>query len=498
MANENRDNVNRVPPGLPEEDVTAVSGVPSVTPDPEEPAATTAGQEVEPQPGRAAQVIAALRGATAERSRESKAGERTRGLVLLVGGMLVCVLLFFALFTTESGSSRKERKRQPTLGRPERVQFAEDANRSPVPQLSANPAPPEEPDELTEKEVLETMRHRGAQPPPNEPPVPPPPTERRTLSSVNFDDPALVEAYRRQTPPPPRTEVKDWSAAVRESRVQPRPVAEPPAADQNEELRKSSIVYVRTEAAAAVSRPSAQPAIDRSPPALLPPGTALVARLQHAVSSAAKTPVVAVIEYNYEHDGQLVVPVGTRAYGEISQATPQGWVSIRFHSLEFPNGEQQAINGSAISMEREVLRGHVNGKNTGLKALTRTLTGIGTIAAYAVGGRGAGGGIDSSILLRERLASNIALTGEQQLATLAYQQNIVVTVPAKTQFYLVLHETAAGRQAEATATASATASRDGMSDQEVREVTQLRNEIREMNRLMRQSMSGAGTELSSK
>ncbi|MBK7926027.1 MAG: TrbI/VirB10 family protein [Bryobacterales bacterium] len=222
-----------------------------------------------------------------------------------------------------------------------------------------------------------------------------------------------------------------------------------------------------------------------------------MARLQHAVSSAAKVPVVAVIEYNYEHDGQLVVPAGTRAYGEISQATPQGWVSIRFRSLEFPHGEQQTINGSAISMEREMLRGHVNGKNTGLKAITRTLTGIGTIAAYAVGGRGAGGSIDSSILLRERLASNVALTGEQQLATLAYQQNIVVTIPAKTQFNLVLHEAGALRQAD-TALPSAVSGRGTMSDQEVREVTQLRNEIREMNRLMRQSMSAAGTELSSK
>ncbi|MBK7926028.1 MAG: hypothetical protein IPJ98_00625 [Bryobacterales bacterium] len=159
------------------------------------------------------------------------------------------MLLFFALFTKESGSSHKERKTQPTLGRPERAQVAEDANRSPVPQLSANPAPPEEAGELTEKEVLETMRNGGGQLPPGEPPAPPPPAERKTLSSVNFDDPALEEAYRRQglTPPPPRMEVRDWNVAVRESRTQPRPVAEPPApaVDRNDDLRKSSIIYVR-------------------------------------------------------------------------------------------------------------------------------------------------------------------------------------------------------------------------------------------------------------
>jgi hypothetical protein len=167
---------------------------------------------------------------------------------------------------------------------------------------------------------------------------------------------------------------------------------------------------------------------------MLPQGTALVARLQHAVSSATKVPVIAVIEYNYERDGALVVPAGTKAYGELSQATPQGWVSLQFHTLELPGGERDKINGSAVSMERTALRGDVNGRNSGKKFLTRAMTGVGTIAAYAVGGRGVGSnGLDSSILLRERLASNVALGGEQELARLAYQQNIVVTVPAKHQ-----------------------------------------------------------------
>ena len=80
----------------------------------------------------------------------------------------------------------------------------------------------------------------------------------------------------------------------------------------------------------------------------------------------------------------------------------------------------------------------------GKRFLTRTLTGIGTIAAFAVGGRGLGGQVDNSILLRERLSSNIAMAGEQDLAMQAYQQNIVVTVPANTRFYLGLER--AGRQ----------------------------------------------------
>src|SRR6185295_2895365 len=112
------------------------------------------------------------------------------------------------------------------------------------------------------------------------------------------------------------------------------------------------------------------------------------------------------------------------------------------------------INGSSLSMDQGVLKGLVNGRNNGKRFLTRTLTGIGTIAAFAVGGRGLGGQVDNSILLRERLSSNIAMAGEQDLAMQAYQQNIVVTVPANTRFYLVLNEPGVSAPASEGATAS--------------------------------------------
>jgi hypothetical protein len=226
---------------------------------------------------------------------------------------------------------------------------------------------------------------------------------------------------------------------------------------------------------------------------LLPQGTALVARLQHSVSSAAKAPITAVIEYNYEQDGRLLVPAGTKAYGELAQATPQGYVSIKFHTLEFPTGEEEKINGSALSMDRSALRGDVNGKNGAKTFLTRTLTGIGSIAAFAVGGQGLSGNLNNSALLRERLSSNVALAGEQELDGLAYQQNIVVTVPANTRFYLVLSESGLDRPATSavlqpsTAGTQQTSVHDTSSEQELRELVELRNELREMNRLMQLS-----------
>jgi hypothetical protein len=265
----------------------------------------------------------------------------------------------------------------------------------------------------------------------------------------------------------------------------------------SDSLRKSSIVFVRTTVETAAARATGPtPVLERKPIGLLPQGTAFVARLQHSVSSAAKVPVSAVIEYNYEENGQLVVPAGTKAYGDLSQATPQGWVSINFHTLEFPSGEQEKINGSALSMDRGALRGDVNGKNTVKKFLTRAFTGVGTVAAFAVGGQGLSGNLDNSVLLRERISSNVGIAGEQELGTLASQQNIVVTVPANTRFYLVLHEAGVTRPANLPGNATlqatnqspgpaipAASTRDTASEQELGQMIQLRNELREMNRL---------------
>lgn len=448
--------------------------------------------EEEPRPSRMAQ-LAKLLPRPSQPTREAKSGERTRGLVILAGTTIACLFLFFGLFTTDSQTTRKEQRTTPSLGRPAPTGQADAPNRSPVPQLSVNPQTGDEPNELSETDVLGTMRNRGAAPPAENTP---PPAKRTTnpnyaLSTVNFDDPALAAAYRRQGIVPPAGRIESDEVAGQKATQPPAPMA-----NVSDSLRKSSIVFVRSGAAAA-SQIGSAPVLERRTSGLLPQGTALVARLQHSVSSAAKVPVTAVIEYNYEEGGQLIVPAGTKAYGELSQATPQGWVSLKFHTLEFPNGDQETINGSAISMERTALRGDVNGKNGAKKFLTRALTGVGTIAAFAVGGRGLTGGIDNSVLLRERLASNIALAGEQELAMLAYQQNIVVTVPANTRFYLVLHEAGINRlpdtapqrtgQQAGAVPLQQTSSRNTFSEQELREMMQLRNELREMNRLMQLS-----------
>jgi hypothetical protein len=176
-----------------------------------------------------------------------------------------------------------------------------------------------------------------------------------------------------------------------------------------------------------------------------------VARLQTAVSSAVKTPVIAVIEYNYERDGEIVIPAGTKAIGQLTQANQNGQVGLRFTALQMPDGGTENIEGSGVTLDYGPLKGTVNGQNRAKRALVRSLTGVGSMATYLVGGSGYGGltgPVDQSILLRERIASNIGLAGEQELMGLAYNQNIVVTLPGNTRFYIVLQDAAIAKQSD--------------------------------------------------
>jgi type IV secretory pathway VirB10-like protein len=104
----------------------------------------------------------------------------------------------------------------------------------------------------------------------------------------------------------------------------------------------------------------------------------LIARLESALSSVLKAPVVAVIEYNYEKDGVILIPAGTKAIGELQQASINGYVGIVFHTLQMPDGRNEKIEAMAMDLQNEPLKGRVTGTNKGRKFLTRTLSGVGT------------------------------------------------------------------------------------------------------------------------
>jgi hypothetical protein len=229
---------------------------------------------------------------------------------------------------------------------------------------------------------------------------------------------------------------------------------QPPPPDESPEaaLRKPSLVFVRgAETGAGGGAPMRSAVLEQSDSLTsLPPGTRLVARLESAVSTGVKEPVVAVIEYNFEREGEIVVPAGAKAIGQLRQADRSGNVDIRFDRLEMPDGTTQRMDGVAMDLAFRPLKGSVSGNKTGTKFLVRTFTGLGTVAAYLVGNGGSSGfygPLSDSALLRERVANNVGVAGDEELNELAFNQNIVVTVPGNTRFYIVLGTGSVGRDA---------------------------------------------------
>ena len=415
--------------------------------------------------------------------------DRSKALLVLGTAVVLIGFVFLALFSTSGAEKRaQERRTKPSLGRPETSTQQAGARGSTVPLLSADQTGADQNgDQLSPDDILATSR-RG-QAPQQQAQEPPKGADQYALSNApTFNDPAL-DAYRRQNavyiPPPPP------------SAPAPSVVTQP--ANDSDGLKKSSLVFVRNTTTGAVANASLgsaaaqqQVLIERKR-SLLPTGSRLVARLQTAVSSAVKTPVIAAIEYNYERDGEIVIPAGTKAIGQLTQANQNGQVGLRFTTLQMPDGSTESIEGSGVTLDYGPLKGTVNGRNGAKRALVRSLTGVGSMAAYLVGGSGYGGltgPVDQSVLLRERIASNIGLAGEQELMGLAYNQNIVVTLAGNTRFYIVLQEPAAVRQSDLTPAAGAgirtnIASADGgtlPTAAELRELISLKDELNRMYR----------------
>lgn len=420
--------------------------------------------------------------------------DRSKAFLVLGTTIVLAGFAFLAIFSSPGAEKRAQEKRtRPSLGRPESSAQAAGRPGSTIPLISADQAGGDpNGEQLSPDDILATSRRAQSADQQKQERPPSAPSQYALSNVPAFNDPAL-DAYRRQNniaytapPPPPAPPVAASSA--------PQPV------NESEALKRSSLVFVRNTASAVPqanpNMPTAQPAfIERKEVStLLPTGSRLVARLQTAVSSAVKMPAIAAIEYNYERDGEIVIPAGTRAIGQLTQANQNGLVGLRFTTLEMPDGSTEIIEGAAIGLDYSPLKGTVNGRNRGKRALVRSLTGIGSMAAYLVGGRGYGGltgPVDQSILLRERIASNVGLAGEQELMALAYSQNVVVNLPGNTRFYIVLQQPATSSKQSDVAPAGGpgggtnVANADGAAlptAAELRELISLKNELNRMYR----------------
>ena len=354
-------------------------------------------------------------------NRTALARDHSRSLWLLAMAAVVVVLLFFAVFSSPNRPRTSARFRQPgtpNLGQPsQHAQPREGLPGSVTPLLNAQNAQ----GEASDNNVSAADVDRTARPTPS--------------YSIRPSEPSITMQTKRAG-----THTLgqiDFSVPTRSDSVQPTAVSFKP---ESEDLRKTSIVFVRSAQnvpSGTVSREL--PAVAESSRTLeLPPGAKLVARLESVVTSAVKEPVSAAIEYNYERNGEIVVPAGAKAIGNLEQADRSGNVEIRFGSLQMPDGSMEKIDATALSLTYGPLKGKVSGKKTGKNFLVRTFTGLGQAATYLVGSGGLSAPLDESAFLRDRVATNIGIAGDQELNNLTFNQSVVVTLEGNTRFYVVL------------------------------------------------------------
>lgn len=211
---------------------------------------------------------------------------------------------------------------------------------------------------------------------------------------------------------------------------------------EREAMEKSSLVYVRTVSATQTESQS-RDGMNLMSPEIglgLSTGTRLRARLESAASTAVRAPILAVIDYTYEREGQIIVPAGAKAVGRIQEADRSGYVRVQFDSLMMPDGAAVPIQAVATDLDMRPLRGKVEGKNTGKNVLVRSLSGIGEAGSLLLGRGSLNQPLSESDLMRERVSNNIGEASDEEISRMAITSRIVVTVSADTPIYVVLEQ----------------------------------------------------------
>jgi hypothetical protein len=390
-------------------------------------------------------------------SRRELGRDRTWTLFILVAAIIAILLFFLSVFSHPGNrSNRRGRSNTANLGR--RVTPGHESSQagSATPLLNAqnNNSDSQDPDSVTAEDIGRTAHpsHVAAAAPKATPSGAGP----YALGRIDFSDSA----------PQPRQTTTNSEA---------------------EGPRKPSLVFARSAQSltASAEGKSAPTMLNPSATNELPAGTRLVARLQSVVSSVVKTPIIAAVEYNYEQGGEIAIPAGTKVIGSLQQADRSGYVAIRFDTLEMPDGTTEKIDATAMSLTYGPLKGDVSGKRTGTKFLVRTVTGLGTLASYLVGGGGGtgfNGPLSESALFRDRIANNVGIAGDQELNNLAFNQNIIVTVPANTRFYVVIGKESGGAAPEPRQSTSQSTAAALPTVEDLRQLMQLRREMSEMYR----------------
>jgi hypothetical protein len=231
-----------------------------------------------------------------------------------------------------------------------------------------------------------------------------------------------------------------WDAGPYQPGVEPTPLADTnettESKNEREAIEKPSLVFVKSAQASPARTQESAAVLDLG--IGLPPGTRLRARLESTVNTAVQTPVVAVVEYNYEQNGEIIVPAGAKVFGHLEAADRTGYIGVRFDSMMMPDGASVSMEGAATDLQLRPLRGRVEGKHAGKNILVRSAAGVGEIVGTLAGRGSLNQPLSEGDLLRERVSNNIAQASDEEVNKLAVTERLVVSVPADTEIYVVL------------------------------------------------------------
>jgi hypothetical protein len=388
--------------------------------------------------------------------------DNKRLLVLGGGTAILVVLLAFAIMGVFHNTANLQKQVTKNAKKtPEKT--ANNAATSSVPMLDAGRPAPQETDagRATAERIGQTaQRQNKTTTPPNLGGVKP------FDSSQNWQ-PAPYRSGLQ--PPDPAGETSGPTREATETR------------SERDAMDKPSLLFVKSNASSAPRAGASGTSLPIDLGIGLPPGTRLRARLESAISTAVRTPVVALIEYSYEQDGEVAIPAGARVFGHLEAADRSGYIGIRFDSLLMPDGSAVSLEAAATDLQLRPLKGKVEGKGTGKNILVRSFAGVGEIAATLVGRGSVNQPLSEGDLLREWVSNNIGQASDQSVANLAISQRIVVSVPAGTEIYVVFEKAA---KENASTTDTKAADRPGTtfpggspSTQELRQLLQLQREL---------------------
>ena len=355
--------------------------------------------------------------------------DKSTSMLLIAGAVVVLLVVFFGFISTKGSHRKKESSAndagKPNLGRV--VTPSAPGQLVPADKMAIAPATAKS-GALEAKDIEKTKAAIPAAPglAPNSP---------SNSKAVTPGTKALGDIPPFQQPNTDAEHLKNW---------RPEPYSgvhgnnsQTPQESQKEQdqYAKPSMVFVAHETnLSPKSGMDLQPEPDNFG---LQSGFHVAARLEMMASTALHAPVTAVIEYNYERDGKVLIPAGARAIGKITQADASGIVNIDFSSIEIGNTPPFPISAIGTSASLQAIKGDVSGKNSGRSFAVRSMAGLGEAGAMLIGQGNMNGAVSESDLIRQRAAENIGNSADAQVMNLAVTQHMVVSVPAGTEIYLV-------------------------------------------------------------